>query len=269
MLYRISQPSIILSRYVKYYWTLENHVPDGKKHIQRIVPHGLPELIFYFGDKPLSKDKNKSIGEKTLLTSQLGKFYDIEITGKLSLFSIIFQPHGLSMFLDVPLNELYNKNVPLKFIFREDTDKLENKLFEAKSFPERITIAENFLVKLLYQNRYKYNLNRIEESVNIITRTKGKSNIDNLASKACLSRKQFERIFSYCVGTSPKQFLKTVRFQSAINEKSIQKNITLTDLTFVCGYYDQSHMISDFHQLAGMSPKQYFNECEPYSDYFH
>ena len=41
--------------------------------------------------------------------------------------------------------------------------------------------------------------------------------IHTLVENAFLSRRQFERTFSKSVGASPKQFLKIVRFQNALN----------------------------------------------------
>lgn len=247
---------------------MESCVPAGKAHIQRIVPSGLLELIFYFGDKPGTTTHPTSTNENTLITGQLNEYYDIEITGKMSLFSVIFQPHGLSVFLDIPLQELYNQHVPLRFILRNDADAIESKLFEAKSFTERIAIVERYFFKILENRDFNYDFNRISSSIARINQSGGLVNIDDLASEACYSRKQFERHFSKWMGTSPKQFLKIVRFQHAIDKKSKNKSSNLTDLTYQCGYYDQAHMINDFQQLSGMTPKQYFDVCEPYSDYF-
>lgn len=266
--YSISKPSLILSKFVKHYWAIENCIPNGKEHIQRIVPNGLSDLIFYLGDKPESSEGRSPIIENTLITGQLSEYYDIKVTGSLSLFSIIFQPHGLSMFFNISLSELLNQNVPLKYILKNVVNELETKLFEAQSFSERIMIAEYFLLEQLRKCKKKYHFNRIEDSINLISQTKGVVSIDFLASEACFSRKQYERTFSDFIGTSPKQFLKIVRFQNAINEKSKDKNTNLTKLTYLCGYYDQSHMTNDFYKLSGMTPKQYFKECEPYSDYF-
>lgn len=268
MEYCIAKPSWLLSKFIKHYWTIENCIPYRQQHTQRIVPNGLVELLFYLGDKPISNDKTKSINENSIITGHLREFYDINVTGKLSLVSILFKPHGLSMFFDIPLNELYNQNVPLKYIFKQDTGELEMRLYEANSFAKRIIIIENYLFNLLNKCNKRYDFNRIEHCINIINRHRGAVHIDHLASEACFSRKQFERVFSHYVGSTPKQFLKTIRFQNSINEKSKNKSANLTDLTYNCGYYDQSHMINDFQKLTGMTPKQYFNECEPYSDYF-
>lgn len=247
---------------------MENCIPSGQEHIQRIVPSGLFELVFYFDEKPVSADNHHSINENTLITGQLNGYYDLKITGKISLFSIIFQPHGLSAFLDVPLQELYNQNLPFKLVFKNDLSEIESKLFEAKSFAERITIVEEYFFKLLEYNGLKHIFKRIHNSIFKINQAKGLVDINDLASEACYSRKQFERNFSNLVGTSPKQFLKIIRFQHAIERKSLDKNLSLTALTYQCGYYDQAHMINDFQKLAGMTPKQYFSGCEPYSDYF-
>lgn len=268
MEYCIAKPSLELSKFIKHYWTIENCIPRHQTHTQRIVPNGLLELIFYLGDRPTSNDHNKSIDENTVITGHLSEYYDLQISGNLSLFSVLFKPHGLSMFFDIPVNELVNQNVPLSYLFKQETAEIETKLFEASSFAERIVIIERFLLKLLEKGMKRYHYNRVEHCVNTINHSRGVVQIDVLAAKACCSRKQLERVFSQYVGTSPKQFLKTIRFQNSIAEKSKNLSVNLTALTYNCGYYDQSHMINDFQQLSGMTPKQYFDACEPYSDYF-
>ena len=268
MSYNIVKPSPILSKFVKHYWALENCTPEGKEHLQRIVPCGLTELIFYLGDKPESTDRNKPISDYTLLSGQLNNYYDIKVTGHLSLFSVIFQPHGLSQFFDLPIKELFNQNVPLKYLLGDSISELETKLYKAQSFAEKITIAEHFLFERLNKYSPSYHFNRIEHSINLINQSKGQVDIKFLASETCFSRKQYERTFADFVGASPRQFLKIVRFQHTIHEKSKNKNASLTNLAHRCGYYDQSHMINDFLKLSGLTPKQYFNECEPFSDYF-
>ena len=264
----IESPSQTLTPYVKSYWGLEHQVPRGGDYVHRIVPSGLSELMFYLGDLPESLDTGKTITEHALLSGQQKEYYDIRISGKLSLFSIIFQPHGLMVFFDIPLNELFNQNVPLKFILKEAVAELEDGLHEAQDFAARKSLVEDFLLQRLNKSRKKYEFERIRCSIEIINQKRGQVDIDSLAYHACLSRKQFERIFQEHVGSSPGQFLKTIRFQQAVHEKSLDGQLSLTELSYLSGYYDQSHMNSDFRKLAGMTPGQYFKYCEPYSDYF-
>ena len=268
MAYDLAKPSPCLSKIVRSYWTIENCLTNGKEHVQRIVPNGLLELIFYLGDRPVSSGGIGIISEKTMITGHLKEYYDLKVTGNLSLFSIMFNPHGLSLLFDLPVRELPNQLVPLRCISSVNTAELENRLYEASSFVDRILIVERFLLDLLYKQRRKYNFERIEHCLKIINRSKCTVTIDQLAAEACFSRKQFERVFSEYVGATPKQFIKTIRFQHAISYKSRHMSATLTDLTYTCGYYDQAHMINDFKFLTGMTPKKYFESSEPFSDYF-
>ena len=266
---QIETPFEILAPYVKSFWGVEHQVPPGGDYLYRVVPSGLAELMFYLGDLPGSLDPGKIITEKLLLSGQQKEYYDLRISGSLNLFSVVFQPHGLMVFFDLPLQELFNQNVPLRYILRDAVNELETKLYEAGSFQERKTIAETFLNRRLADSEKKYEFDRIRCCMEIIHRSGGAVGIDTLASHACLSRKQFERVFRSHVGSSPGLFLRTVRFQSAINEKARKPGLSLTELSYQAGYYDQSHMNADFQKLAGMTPGQYFASCDPYSDYFN
>lgn len=268
MEYCLSKPSALLAGFVKHYWTLNNCLLAGTEHVQRIVPNGLAELTFYLGYKPESLNSSKSLSDNILLTGQLSEYYDIRVKENLSLFSIVFQPHGLCSFFDFPVSELQNQSVSLRYLLKDTVNELETRLYEATTFENRVQIVEEFLLQRLQKSPANYHFSRIQESIRLINQSKGNINIDYLASEACFSRKQFERTFTALIGTTPKQFLRIVRFQHAIYEKSKDKRANLTQLTYQCGYYDQSHMTNDFIKLSGLTPKQYFTDCEPFSDYF-
>jgi len=257
MNYNISKPSAFLSQYVKQYWSIENCIHAGNQHIHRIVPSGLFELVFYLNDKPHSADQQKTVSDNIIITGQLNSYHDLVVSGNLSLFAIYFLPHGLSMFLDLPIKELFNQSVPLRLIIKDKVNELEDELSSAETFEKKIIIAENFLISQIRKNEKKYKYDRIRHIINKINQTKD----------SFLSRKQFERTFNEFVGTSPKQFLKIVRFQNAIYEKSQNSELSLTEIAFKCGYFDQAHMINDFKTLSGITPKKYF-EKGVFSDYF-
>ena len=257
-----------LSQYVKQYWSLESCMPSEEDHFQRVVPNGLFEMIFYFGNKPETTDPNKPINDNIILTGQLKNYHDLKVTGNLSVFAIYFLPHGLSMFLDLAIKEIFNYSIPLRLIIKDKVNQLEDDLSTAETFAQRIAIAENFLITQIRKNEKKYKYDRIRNVINHINQAKGIIAIEELASKTFLSRKQFERTFSDFIGTSPKQFLKIVRFQNAIYEKSQNTQLNLTELAHNCGYFDQAHMTNDFKTLSGITPKHYFENEDFFSDYF-
>ena len=266
--YHISKPSFPLSLFVKQYWAIEDCVPDGGEHTQPVIPNGLIELMFYLGNRPKFVGDNKNLAENSILSGQQKGYSDLIVSGKLSMFSITFQPFGTNFFFNIPSNEFLDQNIPLKYIVKNVVLELESNLFKASSFEGKICIANRFLQSLLKRNYQDYDFKRSNQSVYLINRNEGAMSIDALSAAACLSRKQFERTFLNYIGTSPKQFLRTVRFQNTLFEKQKDKNISLTGLAYNCGYYDQSHMINDYKIFSGKTPTEYFSECEPYSDYF-
>lgn len=268
MSYYISKPSLFLSQYVKQYWAIEDCLPKGSEHIQRVVPNGLMELMFYLGDKPKALDENKHLSENSILSGLQKSYYDIVVSGKLSLFSISFQPYGAKLFFNIPSNEFYDQNIPFKYLLKDKADELEFELYKSVTFEEKIYIVEKFLINQLQKRNKEYEIKRIMNSVALINQSKGVIDIETLSSSVCLCRKQYERTFAEYIGSSPRQFLRTVRFQNTLQEKQRNKSIQLTELAYTCGYYDQSHMINDYKLLSGKTPTQYFSECEPYSDYF-
>lgn len=135
-------------------------------------------------------------------------------------------------------------------------------------FMSKVRLIEEFLMNQLAQKENAFGQKRLKDSLDLINRSKGIVDVKALASCACWSRKQYERNFQEVVGTSPKQFMRIVRFQHAIHYKGQHPQTKLTGLAYDCGFYDQSHMINEFRDLSGRTPKQYFAECEPFSDYF-
>ena len=107
-------------------------------------------------------------------------------------------------------------------------------------------------------------------------------NIPQLSEAACLSSKQFGRVFADHVGTTPKEYLRIVRMQRALF--LLQQDVTLpfVQVAYECGYSDQSHMIKEFklfsgytpasqgkfRRAMGYTPAEYLSVCAPYSDYF-
>ena len=91
-----------------------------------------------------------------------------------------------------------------------------------------------------------------------------------LASIACVSKKQFERLFKELVGTNPKEYARIVRFQKSLKLlQHYQEDANQAQLAYQCGYADQSHFIREFRRFSGYTPLSLLNVCKPYSDLFN
>ncbi|HSN59842.1 MAG TPA: helix-turn-helix domain-containing protein, partial [Ferruginibacter sp.] len=78
--------------------------------------------------------------------------------------------------------------------------------------------------------------------------------IEQLASMACLSLRQFERVCRDRIGLPPKLYARLVRFSQAYRIRENSSDISWTSIAYECGYFDQMHMIRDFKEFAGVAP---------------
>jgi len=267
MSFQLLKPSVELAPYIRMYWTMESSLKKGEKYVQRIVPSGFCEITFYQDDVPECSVKEGYSKSQSQISGQKNSYFDLILSGNTKLISILFEPYGISQFFNLPISELLNQTIPLRFLLGIQLNELEDKVFEAKTIKDKIGLIEVFLKQLLIRKK-SYQLPRILNSIQEINSNTQNNYILKLASNACLSRKQYERSFTDLVGISPKQFMRVVRFQRALFIKQNNSNKKLTELAYNVGYYDQSHMISEFKQLSGYTPKQYFSQCKSFSDYY-
>ena len=112
-------------------------------------------------------------------------------------------------------------------------------------------IVENFLLK--HAGKLKQNL-PIDQVFSRIIKERGLIKIDRLASLACLSTRQLEKVFQQRIGLPPKHFCRLVRFAHVWTIKQQQPGMSWIKIAYECGYYDQIHLIHDFQEFAGVNP---------------
>lgn len=260
--FSIIQPSLPLASYIKNYWLLKTNVTSPA--IARTVPTGMMSLIFHRGDRLLSVMENEH-HPRAFLAGHENTFADLQYTGQINMISVTFRPAGVRAFFNLPVIKTHNLRLTAADMGDKELLALENSL--SSTFEDHICIQliEQFLMKRL-RNLAEYNLKRIETAIGLIN--SGETEISTLAGAACLSTKQFNRIFKDFVGSNPKEFSRTIRFQRALYILEMKPQINLVTLAYECGYYDQSHLIREFKTMSGYTPSEYIALCPPHSDYF-
>ena len=80
--------------------------------------------------------------------------------------------------------------------------------------------------------------------------------MSSLAAAAGWSEKHFLERFREQVGQAPKTMGRIIRFNRAL--KLLKRpGVTLADVVFEAGYYDQPHMNRDFRQFSGSPPTDF------------
>lgn len=274
----IIKPCSLLEPFIKYYWILdyESRVVEPI----RVIPYGCVQFTFYLGERinSLGSNNDSSYKDQAVVTGQISSFFDVVPQGKIRLITIVFKPFGAKPFFDFPIFEIQNNIIPIKDINNKEWLDLENRLGDCVDNKSIVSCLENNLLKKLEKNTLfnsysSINNERIMLAINRIDDSKGTINIKDLSSLACLSDKQFNRIFADYVGMNPKNFLRIIRYQSVLLklQNSIikaTKAVDFLDLVYDCGYYDQSHLINNFKEFTGYTPKEYIKLFSPCSEYF-
>lgn len=261
--FKIIQPSPLLAPYIKNYWLLKTACDSPA--LARTVPCGMMNLIFHRGNRLLSIHDNE-LHPRAFLSGHEKTFADLQYIGQVDMISVVFRPVGVKAFFDLPMNKINNLRVTAADLEDKKLAALEHSLTNTEDDQLCIFLIEQFLLKRL-SCLAEYNLKRIETTIRLIN--SGQTDVALLADAACLSTKQFQRVFSEYVGANPKEFSRTIRFQRALHILETIPHISFTTLACECGYFDQSHMIKEFKLLSGYSPGEYLDACPPHSDYFN
>lgn len=79
--------------------------------------------------------------------------------------------------------------------------------------------------------------------------------VSEVARELAVSERQLRNLFAEGVGLSPKHYARINRVRTVLTHAT---SAPWAELAAATGYYDQSHMTSDFRSLMGVPPRSYF-----------
>ena len=217
-------------------------------------------IIFFFKDVPSSLTDTISgkVLKKGKMCDMVGMSTqyngDMTFNGKYSFLQILFQPHGFYTLFNIPPLEIANRIIWSEDIFDSKIKLLHEQLSDAGSAVEMAKIANAWLMNYLNKKKTINYKDRITITANIITKNSGLVNLDSLAEYACMSMRNFERLFINQTGMSPKQLCCVCRFNNALDLKRDTPSLKWTSIAQLSGYFDQMHLIKDFKRFSGDAP---------------
>lgn len=101
----------------------------------------------------------------------------------------------------------------------------------------------------------------VSESVRLIKGKKGRIFIKELNRLTGVCKSTLEHKFNREVGLSPKEFCRIEKLMNFFaNYQVYRQEMSLTQLSYMSGYYDQSHLIKDFHYFLELNPRRFLKE---------
>ncbi|RAW00747.1 helix-turn-helix domain-containing protein [Pseudochryseolinea flava] len=253
MKYQKILPSKNIQGIVDFFWDFEGDFSTSDIYHHSTTASINPKLAFQYRRGMKIVDGENS---KELFTSgfqcQTKSFYNISASQKTGVFGICFKPYAISLLFNIPAWILTNQNIEISTLLGREGEILEDKMLACPHTDARIKLITGFI-----EDKLKKADNRQDNvvfSIDQILAHKGNINIPALAEEHFLSQRQFERRFKDLAGFSPKTFARIVRFEDCLT-KTYNTKYSLTEISLLSGYYDQSHMIKDFKEFTGSIPR--------------
>ncbi|MBD9477680.1 AraC family transcriptional regulator [Pseudoxanthomonas sp. PXM02] len=84
--------------------------------------------------------------------------------------------------------------------------------------------------------------------------------VGQVARALGVSERHLRRVLHDALGLSPKTYTRLKRFASAIHAAQADEDANWSAIATDTGYYDQAHLIADFHAIAGRTPRSLLAE---------
>jgi AraC-like DNA-binding protein len=162
-----------------------------------------------------------------------------------------FHPGGLYQFLGIPITEISNDGFDGEDLLGNEIKEFIEKCHDKQNdFGFLNTTVQQFFLQRLYKMKERL---PVDVALSFLM-THHNASIDQAASIACLSPRQFERKCKERLGMPPKVYARLSRFFKAFHQIDTSKNTPWTDIVYGLGYYDQMHFIKDFKDFTGHTP---------------
>lgn len=264
--FRFYKPCPLLQDYVRYYWVFKSEHPIETY----TFPIGCPQIIFHKRSGLLIPESGIR-QDRLTISGQVNFSSHIRAEESVEMIVTVFHPYAMGVFLDIPISLFYNKEESGYGLENKSLNDLASRVLACEENDFCIDLIEQWLLSQLRINltsKCASDINRIAAVVRHMY-TAPKSLVPELASVACLSKKQFERRFLAGVGMNPKEYARIVRFQKSLKlMQSRTGNDSQAQIAYQSGYADQSHFIREFRKLCGYTPLSLTAVCKPYSDLF-
>lgn len=268
MIAKLHIPIAPLNQFIESFFYYTGLNPEHS--VDRFLPDGNVQMIFDLTDHPKYIYDNDTLKEvQTCKNVWFSGFRTEPITipsGKESEMLIVNFHKGKAFpFLSEPLHSLTNHVVDAELVLNKEILDLRERLKDGKIIEQKFQLLEDGLLE-----QYKSSLQQnpfVDYVISTIVTSPNQHSLKEISSKVGYSHKHLINIFKTNVGVAPKEFLKIIRFQKAIEEIQLQNTMNWSSIAFDCGFYDQSHFIADFKTFSGYTPTKYLKQRGEFLNY--
>jgi AraC-like DNA-binding protein len=254
--HNLYKPHPALQKFVLNITTVDISLPEELNGVITPYPPTPHQSIIFYGDDRLLMQSEKSgifnLQPSTVIVGPQFTRVNLLVKKRLRAVRVDFHPGGLYRLLGIPMNLLFDDGFDALDLLGNEIKIINEQILESKDLEACKTIVENYLLKKL--KILKESL-PFDEAMRHLMLHNGNLPIDKVSNYACLGLRQFERKCNERIGMPPKAFARIIRFSNAYQIREANPHVTWTTIAHTSGYYDQMHMIRDFKEFTGVTPR--------------
>lgn len=229
-------------------------LPEGLGEVVTPYPPTPIQSLMFYCDHPIAMGRADSsrfdVQPSAIIVGPQFSRVNIKVIERLRAIRVDFLPGGMFRLLGIPMHELFDKGLDAEDFFSTEL-KAVNEQLRNSDLETGKNAVEKFLLDKLSKLKESHPFDGAVQQMLIRDH---QMTIEQAASLACLSLKQFERKCKERVGMNPKTFSRIIRFSKAYRLHETFPNLSWIDIAYQTGYFDQMHMIRDFREFAGVNP---------------
>lgn len=252
MAVQVQVPSPSLQPFIATFALLQPQqtITTSASYATRILPDGSAHLIWYLYAKP-----GRDLYACMRFVGPRSVYKDIDRRYRAQTFLTTFRPGYAAPFLSEPIACMTDVGVRATEVWGGEADGLCEQLFRAKSLPEKVQVMERALLLHIDGDAL------VSRWLTAVSAAQGRrfqmQSVRALAADIGLSERHLRNVVRRHVGLRPKQWLRIERFRRALHAAVRERRAGWASLALEAGYYDQAHMIDEFHRLVGESPERF------------
>ncbi len=173
---------------------------------------------------------------------------DFKLNQKIDFMGVRLKPGIFYAFFHIPADKIMDHEIPFSDIEKESSI---DDILDLKNTNERIECLKHYLLRKTAGAKETSIMKIVEK----IYKNPNEQSVTDIAKEVGYHERNLYRVFKRNYGVSPRVLLNILRLHLSLT-LILEKNMHMTDIATMCGFYDQAHFIKEIRQYTGFSPLQ-------------